>query len=117
MDARFDKGTINGVSYTNALYLHPLQYASGPERRVEIDAGRSRKRFLGDLGIPDTEASTSAYKVDISLDGAAPIYSTELKFGETKKIDLDITNVLRIKILVSSISGYAYLAIGSPRLT
>ena len=118
MDAQFDKATINGVSYTTALFLKPSEYLSssgGSDRRVEIDAGRNRKRFIGDLGIPDTEKSTAAYKVEVSLDNAAPVFSTEVHFGETKKIDLDITNVLRVKIVVSPITCCPFVAIGSPR--
>lgn len=118
MEPSFDKATINGVSYTSALFLRPsssVSSSNGSDRRVEIDAGRSHKRFIGDLGIPDTQKSNAAYKVEISLDSAAAVFSTEVRFGETKKVDLDITNALRIKIVVSPITCCDYLAIGSPR--
>jgi hypothetical protein len=37
-------------------------------------------------------------------------------FGETKKIDLDVSNVLRIKIsITSSTSNSGHIAIGDPR--
>jgi hypothetical protein len=104
--------TINGVSYVNALRL----YSYRTSQKVEIDAGRRRTRFLGVLGIPDNETSASVHQVDISLDNAAPVLSVLLKFGETKNIDLDVTNVLRIRItsIAQSNTGDS-IAIGNPR--
>jgi hypothetical protein len=107
----FGQSTINGVSYTNALLIR-VSYPG----RVEINAGRSRSRFLGELGVPDDQKSGSAYKVDVSFDNAAPVLSTEVRFGQTKRLDLDVTNVLRIKISISPIAGsWGDLAIGNPR--
>jgi hypothetical protein len=110
----FGAATINGVKYANALIMRPDSYRDAASR-LEIDAGRSRKRFLGDLGIPDSERSATAYKIEISLDNAAPVFSTEIRFGETRKIDIDVTNVLRIKIVASPITCCDAVAIGSPR--
>lgn len=110
----FQQETINGVAFPNALRI----YSTTSPKKVEINAGRSRKRFLGSLGIPDDAKSTSVHQVEISLDNGPPVFSTVLNFGETKTIDLDVTNVLRVRITVvskeSSSSG-GYLAIGNPR--
>jgi hypothetical protein len=105
------------VAYSNALMMTPSESAS----ELQINAGRSRKRFLGELGVPDDQPSGTVYKVEISMDTAAPVYSVDVRFGETKQIDLDVTNVLRIKIRLTSLSGmkdyrYSQIAIGSPRL-
>lgn len=111
---RFEQSTINGVSYANALLISICSRAE----RVEINAGRGRSRFLGELGVPDDQRSASAYKVDVSFDVAAPVLSTEVRFGETRRLDLDVTNVLRIRIVVSPIAegcGNGSLAIGNPR--
>jgi hypothetical protein len=111
---RFGQSTINGVSYTNALLIR-VNYPDYPGW-VEINAGRSRHRFLGDLGVPDDQKSGSAYKVDVSFDNAAPIFSTDVRFGEKKRLDLNVTNVLRIRISISPIArSRGYLAIGNPR--
>ena len=77
---RFGQSTINGVSYTNALLIRVIR--SDYPGWVEINAGRSRSRFLGDLGVPDDQKSGSAYKVDVSFDNAAPVFSTEVYFGQ-----------------------------------
>jgi NPCBM/NEW2 domain len=113
LSTSFDKANINGISYTNALLFD----TSGASCSVEINAERNQKRFVGDLGIPDDQSSSAAYKVDISLDNAAPILSAEVHFGQTKKIDLDITNVLRIKLAITPLStsnNTAVIAIGNP---
>ncbi|MCW3043656.1 MAG: hypothetical protein JWL57_1814, partial [Actinobacteria bacterium] len=84
---------------------------------VQIDAGRSKHRFVGSLGIPDNQSSGASYQVDISLDNAAPVYSTVVNFGETKNIDLDVTKALRIKITVLWKAGQSgEVAIGNPKL-
>lgn len=117
LNFNFGQATINGVVYTNSLILKTSTSAG----RVEINAGRTRKRFFGDLGIPDDQKSSSAYKVDISFDDAAPVFSADVRFGETKRIDLDVANVLRIRVSVSpatSISSATCcgeVAIGNPR--
>lgn len=103
---------INGTTYPNALLI----YSDRNPDKIEIDAGRRRNRFLGTLGIPDKESSSAAHQVDISLDGAAPVFSTLIKFGESKPIDLDVTGILRIRITVSSQGGgNGYVGIGNPR--
>jgi hypothetical protein len=109
---------INGTTYSNALLMKPAYRFSGPNASLEIDAGRDFTRFRGDLGIPDDQPSSTAYDVQISLDNAAPTVSTQVRFGETKTIDLDITNVLRIKIALTSISDCCNkVGIGNPRFT
>lgn len=108
---RFRQSTINGVFYTNALVMSVHR-----PRWVEINAGRSRSHFLGELGVPDDQESGSAYQVDVSFDNAAPVLSTAVRFGETKRLNLDVTNVLRIRISISPIArSRGYLAIGNPR--
>lgn len=118
LEIESETATVNGTTYSNALVMSPRQYRKEPNVRLEIDAGRDFKRFRGDLGIPDNQSSGTAHKVEISLDNAAPVVSTEVRFGETKALDLDITNVLRIRIVITPISGWSNtLAIGNPRFS
>lgn len=104
---------MNGVSYVNALSIS----SDRTPRKVEINAGRNKKRFRGVLGIPDDEGSSSSHQVEISFDNAAPALSVIVNFGEVKEIDLDVTNVLRIRITVSSRNDLygSSVAIGNPR--
>lgn len=110
-----ERTSINGTDYPNALVMNIERYVAQQDWRVELDAGRDFRRFRGDLGIPDDQSSTAAYRVDIVLDNGAPALSVDVRFGETKTIDLDVTNVLRIRIVVSP-HTYGELAIGNPRL-
>lgn len=104
--------SINGTQYVNGMKM----YSGTSPGKVEIDAGRRRKRFLGTLGIPDDQKSASSHLVEISLDGAAPIFSATVNFGESKAIDLDVTEVLRIRITVTSKTRESgTVGIGNPR--
>lgn len=113
-DFSVGQSRINGVSYSNALII----LSPKSPGRIEIDAGRTRKRFRGVLGIPDDQRSSSSHQVDISLDNGPTVFSAVLNFGETKEIDLDVSGALRIKVTVTnktSDTSSAYVAIGNPR--
>ncbi len=109
---RFERATINGEAFATALIM---QSSTSP-LKLEINAGRTRKRFLGSLGVPDDEKASSSHQIDISLDNGPSILSFVVNFGELKAIDLDVTNALRIRItLVSKTTSGGRVAIGSPR--
>lgn len=109
----FAQTSLNGVLYSNALVIS----AESTPRKVEINAGRNHNKFRGVLGVPDDGKSSASFQVDISLDGGSPVFSAVIKFGETKDIDVDIPNVLRVRItVVSKDSSYGEkVAIGNPR--
>ena len=114
----FQQSSINGTQYSNVLRIT----TGSSSRTLEINAGRSRKRLLGDLGIPDDQKSASSVQVDISLDNGPAVFSTTVNFGETKPIDLDVTNVLRVRITVLSKTNPStdccpVVGIGNPRFT
>ena len=113
VDTRFERTSVNGTVYPNGLVIEPLPYRT--EWRIEIDAGRDYTRFRGDLGITDDQPSSTFYRVEIVLDNGSPALSAEVRFGETKTIDLDVTNVLRIRIVLTP-NGYGKIALGNPRL-
>ena len=110
----FTRTSINGTVYPNGLVIDTFSYER--EWRIEIDAGRDYTRFRGDLGIPDNQPSATFYRVEIILDNGSPALSAEVRFGETKTIDLDVTNVLRIRIVLTP-NGEGDIAIGNPRLS
>ncbi len=114
VNVSFGPSRINGNSYTNAMVVSVSTYSG--EKQFQIDAGRSHKRFLGDLGIPDDQPSGTAYKVDVSLDGGPSVLSADVRFGATTKLDIDVTGALRIKFVITDTgSSSRYLAIGNPR--
>lgn len=113
-----EETSINGTTYARALVMEPVRYAADRDWRVEIGAGRDYRRFRGDLGIPDDQSSSTAYRVDIVLDHGPPALSVDVRFGETKTIDLDITDALRIRIVLSPgpSGSFGDVAVGNPRL-
>lgn len=118
MDVEFGQSTMNGTSYSNALILAP-RCAGG---YLEINAGRTHTRFRGDLSIPDDQLSSSAFRVEVSVDRAAPAFATEVRFGETRPIDIDVTGGLRVRITATPIepqSSYdcPEAGIGNPRFS
>jgi hypothetical protein len=114
MDYNFEQSTINGTTYTNALIMAPGQNNGS----LQIGAERRYSHFTGSLGIPDSQASESAFTVSISVDGSAPVLSTQVHFGTTTPINLTITNALRIRISVTNIAHCCgTVAIGNPTLS
>lgn len=114
LDHQFVQTRINGVDYSNALLMRPESTSANGV--IQLDAGRSQTRFVGDLGIPDSQEDQTAYTVVISVDNAAPVLTTQIAFGQTKPINLNITNALRLKITITSLDrNYGYVAIGSPQ--
>lgn len=109
-----ERATMNGITYPNVL---TMQTGCRPAK-VEINAGRVRHRFIAALGIPDNQSSASAVQVDISVDNAAPVLSTTIRFGELKDVDIDITGGLRVRVSVSSMAASCntvIMGLGNPR--
>jgi len=109
-----ERATMNGITYPNVLTIP----TGCQPRKVEINASRVRHRFIAALGIPDDEPSASAVQVDISVDNAAPVLSTTIRFGELKDVDIDIAGGLRVKISVSSMAANCNtvtVGLGNPR--
>ncbi len=114
IDVTFRQTTINGVSYPTGLIMG-VGSSSG---ELQIAAERQYTHFTGQLGIPDDQNSDSAYMVSISLDNSAPVLSTQVHFGTTTPLNINITGALRIKIDAISISHCCgRVAIGNPGLS
>jgi hypothetical protein len=117
IEFHFAMSRMNGVSYENALIM---TVPCSNNSKIEIDLGRGRRGFVGDLGVPDDQLSDTEYKVDTSFDLGAPVLSSAMRFGETTKLNLDATGFLRLKLSISPLNGCERrstrtLAIGNPR--
>jgi hypothetical protein len=110
----FRTSAINGISFLNVLRIA----SSGSPKTLEISAARGKTRFQGTLGIPDDQEATGRHRVEVRLDNQVPALSVTINSGDIKQIDLDVTNALRIRIIVSpETTESGVLAIGNPRLT
>ncbi len=110
---------VNGVSYPTALTMG-ISCDALPHY-IDIDAGRNKTQLKADLGIPDNREASDAYHVEVTLDGSAPVYTTELAFGQTKPLSLDIPGVLRVRISIATTTKGCgnkenYIALGNPIL-
>lgn len=91
----------NGISYSHAVTLGPGQQSTG---YVEYDLSREYRRLVGALAFADDSASNAQYKVEIYGDGRQ-LYASTIKFGETDKLKVDVTKVLRLRLSLTDTSG------------
>jgi hypothetical protein len=85
---------INGTSYPQNLTF--IWECSTPfEKYVEYNLGRHYERFQAVIGPGDT--STQSYRFEIWLDGERT-YSSTLRHGQSRKIDLPLQNVLKLRV-------------------
>lgn len=99
----------NGKSYSHALVLEPSEYATLGVR--EYDFSRQYRQLKGDLGLGDKSDSAAVGKVEIYGDGRQ-LLAQDVPFGTTIPIDVDVTDVLRIKITVTTVDGRSSIVFG-----
>jgi len=99
----FDTGAaqVNGTVYTRSVLIYP--YNSGGAF-VEYDLARRYLRLRGLVGPVDQVSAESTFKIEIFVDGTK-VYDQTLGLGQTAPIDIDVTNVLRLRIQVTRLSG------------
>lgn len=107
----YDTGTAksNGKSYSHAVTISP--YASGSPGSVEYDFSRQYRQLKGDLGLGDKSDSAATGKVEIYGDGRQ-LLAQDVPFGTTTPVDIDVTNVLRLKIIFSTVDGRGSIVFG-----
>lgn len=91
--------SVNGKSYGNAMSCR-----SGSTSDEQISAwvvGRHGTRFTALLGVPDTDSTDARVVVRVLADGVE-VQRVEAAYGAPAGIDVDISNVLRLEIAVSS---------------
>jgi len=98
----------NGKSYSHGLLMTPPASGIGT---VEYDFSRQYRKLSGELGLDDKSDSAAIGKVEIYGDGRQ-LLAQDVPFGTTTPVDLDVTNVLRIKITVASVDGKSSIVFG-----
>lgn len=97
----------NGKSYSHGLLIDPRTNGA----TIEYDFSRQYRRMTGELGLDDKSASSALGKVEIYGDGRL-LTTVDVPFGTTIPVDLDVTNVLRLKINVSVLDGSGAVVFG-----
>jgi serine/threonine-protein kinase len=98
----------NGKSYSHGLLMTPPASGIGT---VEYDFSRQYRKLSGELGLDDKSDSAAVGKVEIYGDGRQ-LLAQDVPFGTTTPVDLDVTDVLRIKITVASVDGTSSIVFG-----
>ena len=86
--------------YTRSILVDP---SNGPVAFVEYDVARKYTRLVGQVGLRDDVSSAASYKIEIFVDGSQ-VYDQTIGLGQVTPIDLDLTNVLRLRIQVTDLS-------------
>lgn len=98
----------NGKSYSHGLLMTPPSSGVGA---IEYDFSRQYRKLSGELGLDDRSDSAAIGKVEIYGDGRQ-LLAQDVPFGQTIPVDLDVTNVLRLKITVASVDGKSSIVFG-----
>jgi hypothetical protein len=118
--------TINAKTYTHALYYTSCDgnWADLFTNTVGYDLGRGYTSFDTEVGITDDSAAGGTAKFEILGDGRL-LGEATVGLGETKRLEADVTGVLRLKIVVSGLtcgsddssSTDVFGALADPQLT
>lgn len=115
-----DSATINGVASPRAV-VNSSRSRSGPAN-IDFVIGRDYERLSTAVGfLDDVRDVGEVVRVDVFGDGV-PLYSAELVYGRRMPIDLDVANVLRLRLQVTQVdagesSRSAAVAFAEPTVT
>lgn len=102
----------NGKTYSHGMLIDPTPpYSSNELAIYEYDFSRAYRKLTGELGMDDASASGAVGKVEIYGDGRL-LSQVDVPFGTTVPIDIDVTNVLRLKVTVAVLEGGGSVVFG-----
>ncbi|MCX6401809.1 MAG: PASTA domain-containing protein [Propionibacteriales bacterium] len=82
----------------------------------EFDLGRDWSRLTGIVGFTDTSDSGTRIRVQIKVDGTSKVNKV-IDFGQKPlKLDVDVSDGLRLSIELSDVSGYGTIGFGNLQL-
>jgi NPCBM/NEW2 domain len=101
-DAATGNSTVNGRDFVSSISneLNP-----GPAE-VSYDLGRSWQHLQATVGLEDDAPENAKVQFRVFADGRS-VYSRILGLGQTKSIALDVTGVLRLRLVMTLLSDYA----------
>ncbi|MFF4033946.1 NPCBM/NEW2 domain-containing protein [Streptomyces sviceus] len=89
---------ISGVGFARSVTL--IVNAAGPVASAEYNLGRHWDSFSATAGLRDDSPTGGKLTFDVSVDGKQE-YSETIPLGTLKKVDLDVSNALRLKLTVT----------------
>jgi hypothetical protein len=100
-----DEANINGQSYPHSI----LFYGCCPAT-ADYDLGRHYRRLKATLGVNDEAPSDARSTFEVFLDGRK-VYSTIVKLGKPATLDLDVSDILRLRMIMTGGVGGDYRAV------
>ncbi len=92
--------SVNGSTQLDSTYWASHSWGSGSST-CEFDLGRDWSRIKGSIGIWDGSDSALQCRVEIFADGTA-VFDQTAWLGMLAPFEIDVTNALRVKIVVTS---------------
>ncbi|MFF0087679.1 NPCBM/NEW2 domain-containing protein [Streptomyces canus] len=89
---------INGEGYARSVTL--IVNAAGPVGSAEYNLARHWDRFSAAVGLRDDSPTGGRITFEVSVDGRLQ-YSETIPLGRSQKIDLDVSDALRLKLTVT----------------
>jgi hypothetical protein len=93
---------VNGATQLQSVVVSADRVLGDVGRSCYTDYNLSRQwvRLKGGVGISDTSTATLQCRLEVFADGN-PIFNQTVSLGEISPIDLDVTNVLRLRLQVT----------------
>ncbi|WNZ06185.1 NPCBM/NEW2 domain-containing protein [Streptomyces sp. 11x1] len=89
---------INGEGFARSVTL--IANAAGPVNSVEYNLSRHWDMFSATIGLRDDSPTGGKLTFEVSVDGKQE-YSETVPLGRSQKIELDLSNALRMKLTVT----------------
>lgn len=92
----------NGVTYSHGVKFELS--SGGDPSTLEYDLSRQYRQLQGALALDDKSSSEAGVRVEVFGDGRS-LFDQTVTFGSTVPLDVDVTDVLRLKITASKVAG------------
>lgn len=97
--------TVNGTEYRNGFGINHEDTDVGESSWFDFDLGRDYRRIAVRVGLRDDSIDTTAqYRFEVIGDNVQLAQSV-VGFGESRVMSVDISNVLRLRLKVTSVAG------------
>jgi hypothetical protein len=112
---------INGRPTTNAMGAScgASGDATPREGTALLNLGRNYKKFAARVGATDQSRTNEPVQIQIYSvqgDGSSLLYDKSFRIGESEDLELDVTNVLQLKIVIRGPLGHVYAGVGDPHV-
>ncbi|WP_164904067.1 NPCBM/NEW2 domain-containing protein [Nonomuraea polychroma] len=96
----FEIANVNGQPYANSVVVSLF---TSPNQ-IEYDLSRDWQRLKATVGVRDDAPANSRARFEVYGDGNR-LYRKDLSFGQAEKIDVDVTRVLRLRMVNTWLTG------------